>query len=127
MGLLDSALGTNEAILLTNFARLGSSEKPAGARMKKPRVGVIMGGSSGEREVSLRSGAAVAEALEARGHDVVRIALPDSFGPEIGQTLRRAGIDAAFLALHGRLGEDGCVQGLLEIARIPYTGSSVLA
>lgn len=91
------------------------------------RVGVIMGGSSGEREVSLRSGAAVAEALEARGHDVVRILLGDSFGAEVGMTLQNAGIDVAFLALHGRRGEDGCVQGLLELAQIPYTGSSVLA
>lgn len=91
------------------------------------RVGVIMGGSSGEREVSLRSGAAVAAALEARGHDVVRLALGESFGPEIGHTLTRARIDVAFLALHGRHGEDGCIQGLLELARIPYTGSSVLA
>lgn len=91
------------------------------------RVGVIMGGSSGEREVSLRSGGAVAAALEARGHEVVRIALGESFGPEIAQTLSRARVDVAFLALHGRLGEDGCVQGLLELARIPYTGSSVLA
>src|SRR4051794_40529913 len=90
------------------------------------RVGVIMGGSSGEREVSLRSGNAVASALEARGHEVVRIALGDGFGPELGQTLARARIDAAFLALHGRLGEDGCIQGLLELSRIPYTGSNVL-
>ncbi len=93
----------------------------------KKRVGVIMGGSSGEREVSLRSGAAVAAALDARGYDVVRITLGESFGPEIAHTLQRSQIDAAFLALHGRLGEDGCVQGLLELARIPYTGSSVLA
>src|SRR5262245_1249156 len=91
------------------------------------RVGVIMGGSSGEREVSLRSGAAVAAALEARGHDVVRLALGESFGPEIGHTLTRSRIEVAFLALHGRHGEDGCIQGLLELARIPYTGSSVLA
>src|SRR6185503_19456304 len=91
------------------------------------RVGVIMGGSSSEREVSLRSGAAVALALESRGHDVVRIALGEAFGPEIGHTLQRSRIDVAFLALHGRLGEDGCVQGMLELARIPYTGSSVLA
>src|ERR1700677_3644679 len=91
------------------------------------RVGVIMGGSSGEREVSLRSGAAVAAALEARGHDVVRVALGEAFGPEIGHTLTRARLDVAFLALDGRGGEDGCVQGLLELARIPYTGSSVLA
>ena len=91
------------------------------------RVGVIMGGSSAEREVSLRSGAAVAAALEARGHDVVRISLGESFGPEIGHTLTRSCIDVAFLALHGRHGEDGCIQGVLELARIPYTGSSVLA
>jgi D-alanine-D-alanine ligase len=91
------------------------------------RVGVIMGGSSGERDVSLRSGAAVAAALEARGHDVVRFTLDESFGPELGVTLQRARIDAAFLAVHGRLGEDGCLQGLLELAKIPYTGSSVLA
>jgi D-alanine-D-alanine ligase len=91
------------------------------------RVGVIMGGSSGERDVSLRSGAAVASALDARGHDVVRIALGESFGPEIAHTLTRSRLDVAFLALHGRHGEDGCIQGLLELARIPYTGSSVLA
>jgi D-alanine-D-alanine ligase len=91
------------------------------------RVGVIMGGSSGEREVSLRSGAAVAAALEARGHDVVRLSLGESFGPEIGHTLTKARVDVAFIALHGRHGEDGCIQGLLELARIPYTGSSVLA
>ncbi len=91
------------------------------------RVGVIMGGSSGEREVSLRSGAAVAAALEGRGHDVVRITLGESFGPEIAAQLQRAKIDAAFLALHGRHGEDGCIQGLLELARIPYTGSNVLS
>jgi D-alanine-D-alanine ligase len=91
------------------------------------RVGVIMGGSSSERDISLRSGAAVAQALEAHGHDVVRIALGETFGPELAQTLKRARIDVAFLALHGRRGEDGCVQGLLELAQIPYTGSSVLA
>ncbi len=96
-------------------------------RQGRKRVAVIMGGSSGEREVSLRSGAAVATALEGRGHDVVRMTLGDSFGPEVAHTLQRARVDAAFLALHGRFGEDGCVQGLLEIAQIPYTGSSVLA
>src|SRR6202042_603237 len=85
------------------------------------RVGVIMGGSSGEREVSLRSGVAVAAALEARGHDVVRLALGESFGPEIGHTLTRSHLEVAFLALHGRHGGDGCIQGLLELARIPYT------
>lgn len=96
-------------------------------RQVRRRVGVMMGGSSGEREVSLRSGAAVAEALEARGYDVVRITLGDRFGAELCATLQRAQLDAAFLALHGRHGEDGCVQGVLELAQIPYTGSSVLA
>jgi D-alanine-D-alanine ligase len=84
-----------------------------------------MGGTSGERDVSLRSGAAVATALAARGHDVVRIVLSDGGDP--GLAIRRSGIDVAFLALHGRLGEDGCVQGLCEVYGIPYTGSSVLA
>jgi D-alanine-D-alanine ligase len=104
--------------------RLDSSEKEESV-MSKPRVGVIMGGASGEREVSLRSGAAVAKALLARGHDVVRIVL--SAGGDPGLAIRRSGIDVAFLALHGRLGEDGCVQGLCELYSIPYTGSGVLA
>jgi D-alanine-D-alanine ligase len=99
--------------------------------MKQPqvgrRVGVIMGASSGEREVSLRSGSAMAEALESRGHDVVRMALGQDFGADLASLLVRSRIDVAVLALHGRLGEDGCVQGLLELAGIPYTGSSVLA
>lgn len=93
---------------------------------ERMRIGVIMGGSSSERDVSLRSGAAVADALTARGHEVVRFMLGETFGPEILTSLQRARLDVAFLALHGRLGEDGCIQGLLEIAQIPYTGSSVL-
>ncbi len=94
--------------------------------MSKKRIGVLMGGLSAEREVSLRTGAGVAEALEERGHDVVRIV----FGPEtrgVDELVREAAIDVAFLALHGRGGEDGCIQGLLELLGIPYTGSSVLA
>jgi D-alanine-D-alanine ligase len=92
--------------------------------MKKRRVGVLMGGTSGEREISLRTGDGVARALEERGHDVVRVVL----GTEpVDRALRDAAIDVAFLALHGRLGEDGCIQGLLELCGIPYTGSSVLA
>src|SRR5882724_3831324 len=114
-----------DAALLTNFEPLGSSEAGEGARMKKPRVGVVMGGTSGERDVSLRSGAAIANALLTHGHDVVRIVLSD--GGDLGLALRRSGLDVAFLALHGRLGEDGCVQGLCELYGIPYTGSSVLS
>lgn len=90
------------------------------------RVGVIMGGSSGEREVSLRSGEAVARALESRGYRVIRIVLGDS--PEVAsRAIEEARIDVAFIALHGRFGEDGCIQGALELMGIPYTGSGVLA
>lgn len=95
-------------------------------RQVRRRVGVLMGGASGEREVSLRSGSAVADALESRGHEVVRIVLGENFGADLVRTLESARVDVAFLALHGRLGEDGCVQGLLELARVPYTGESVL-
>jgi D-alanine-D-alanine ligase len=95
-------------------------------RIQGQRVGVVMGGSSGEREVSLRSGEAVARALASRGHDVSRIILGSR--PEAAlEAIQSAGIDVAFLALHGRHGEDGCLQGMLELAGIPYTGSSVLA
>jgi D-alanine-D-alanine ligase len=81
---------------------------------------------SAEREVSLRTGEGVADALEGKGHDVARLAFgPGSRG--IDELLREAEVDVAFLALHGRGGEDGCVQGLLELMQIPYTGSSVLA
>jgi D-alanine-D-alanine ligase len=92
--------------------------------MNKRRVGVLMGGSSGEREISLKTGEGVARALEARGHEVARVV----FGSDpIDITLRAAKIDVAFLALHGRGGEDGCLQGMLELMGIEYTGSSVLA
>jgi len=93
--------------------------------MRAKRIGVLMGGSSAEREVSLRSGEAVALALESRGHDVARLQLGS--GVDTYSMLSNARIDVAFLALHGRLGEDGCIQGLLELMGIPYTGSDVLA
>ena len=92
--------------------------------MKKRRVGVLMGGTSAERDVSLRTGEGVARALEARGHEVARVV----FGTDaVDRAVRDAEIDVAFLALHGRGGEDGCIQGMLELMGIPYTGSSVLA
>ncbi len=81
-----------------------------------------MGGQSAEREVSLKTGTAVLGALQAEGYSVVGID-PDQDLPE---KLRAAGIMQAFIALHGRYGEDGKVQGLLEMMRIPYTGSGVL-
>ena len=88
-----------------------------------PIIGVLKGGMSSERKVSLKSGAAVAEALRKRGHTVVEI----DVGPDLPERLRAERIDVAWIALHGAFGEDGCVQGLLEIMRIPYTGSSVAA
>jgi D-alanine-D-alanine ligase len=83
-----------------------------------------MGGTSAERDVSLRTGERVADALATRGHDVVRVVLGEA---PFDVTVREANIDVAFLALHGRGGEDGCIQGMLELMGIPYTGSSVLA
>jgi len=87
------------------------------------RVAVLKGGTSLERQVSLRSGARVEDALERLGHDVVSI----DVGGDLIERLRAASPDAAFVALHGRDGEDGTVQELLEILGIPYTGSGVLA
>jgi D-alanine-D-alanine ligase len=75
--------------------------------------------------VSLASGQAVARALAAAGHDVVPVVLGS--GADALEALSHARIDVAFLALHGRFGEDGCIQGVLEWLRIPYTGSSVAA
>jgi len=87
------------------------------------RVGVLMGGMSSERDVSLKTGEAVAESLQRLGHDVVRIFVDG----DVDRVLRQSRIDVAFVALHGKFGEDGCIQGLLEILGIPYTGSGVLA
>ncbi|MCS6798776.1 MAG: D-alanine--D-alanine ligase [Myxococcota bacterium] len=91
--------------------------------MKDRHVGVLMGGNSPERDVSLRSGEAVAAALERRGWYVTRVYVDG----DVDRVLREAEIDVAFLALHGTMGEDGCIQGLLEVLGIPYTGSGVLA
>ncbi len=93
--------------------------------MTGQRIGVVMGGTSAERDVSLATGRAVADALAAAGHDVLRLDLGS--GGDALQALAAARMDVAFLALHGRLGEDGCVQGVLEVLGIPYTGSDVLA
>ncbi len=93
--------------------------------MHSARVGVVMGGSSGERDVSLRSGGAVLKALRDRGVDAQPIVIDDVASAQ--GRVERARVDVAFLALHGRFGEDGCIQGALELAGVPYTGSSVLA
>jgi D-alanine-D-alanine ligase len=95
----------------------------ASGSMKTRRVGVLLGGLSVEREVSLRTGAAVVKALRGMGYEVVEIDVQKDLPARLTQ--ERIGV--AFIALHGRYGEDGCVQGLLESMFIPYTGSGVLA
>jgi D-alanine-D-alanine ligase len=91
--------------------------------MQSLKIGVLLGGLSSERDVSLRSGEAVLAALRERGHDAV----PIYVDRDVDVALRQEAIDVAFLALHGRWGEDGCIQGLLEMLGIPYTGSDVMA
>ncbi|HWB45528.1 MAG TPA: D-alanine--D-alanine ligase [Hyphomicrobiaceae bacterium] len=86
-------------------------------------VAVLMGGLSAEREVSLNSGRACADALEQAGYRVTRL----DAGRDVAQRLAEIAPDAVFNALHGRWGEDGCVQGLLELLAIPYTHSGVLS
>jgi D-alanine-D-alanine ligase len=87
------------------------------------KVAVLLGGRSAEREVSLVSGRACAKALRDEGFNTVEIDAPD----DLPARLEAEKPDAVFNALHGRWGEDGCVQGLLELMRIPYTHSGVLA
>jgi D-alanine-D-alanine ligase len=91
--------------------------------MKNRKIGVLLGGLSAERDISLRSGEAILGALQERGYD----ACPIFVDRDVDLLLRQSRIDVAFLALHGRYGEDGCIQGLLELMGIPYTGSGVLA
>ena len=86
-------------------------------------VAVLMGGWSSERQVSLWSGAACADALESEGFRVTRVEV----GRDLAEVLARTKPDVCFNALHGRFGEDGTVQGLLEVMGIPYTHSGVLA
>ena len=88
------------------------------------RVAVLMGGRSAEREVSLNTGQQVFEALSSLGVDALAIDAGDS---DFIHQLEDAGADACFIALHGRYGEDGTIQGLLELLDMPYVGSGVLA
>ncbi len=88
-----------------------------------PKVAVLMGGPSAEREVSLVSGRECAKALREEGYDVTEL----DAGQDIAERLRALAPDVVFNALHGRWGEDGCVQGILEWLHIPYTHSGILA
>jgi D-alanine-D-alanine ligase len=91
--------------------------------LKNSKIAVLCGGRSGEREVSLRSGKRVFDSLKKQKYDAVMVDLSD----DLVTQLKKKKIDVVYIALHGRWGEDGCVQGMLEIANIPYTGSKVLA
>jgi len=90
---------------------------------KEKKIGVLMGGLSKEREISLRTGKAITKALSGKGYHV----LPIDAGRDIASALTKEKIECAFIALHGRFGEDGTIQGMLELMGIPYTGSGVLA
>lgn len=85
------------------------------------KVAVLLGGKSGEREVSLKSGAAVLKALQAQGIDA------HGFDPRDKPVHDLEAFDRVFINLHGRFGEDGCMQGALEMLHLPYTGSGVMA
>lgn len=91
--------------------------------MSKPHVAVLYGGWSAEREVSLRSGAACADAIESRGYRVTRV----DVGRDIAARLAELKPDVALNVTHGRPGEDGTLAGILEVMRIPYTHSGVMA
>jgi len=91
--------------------------------MAAKHVAVLIGGWSAEREVSLRSGKACGDALEAQGYRVTRVDVERN----VAEVLARLAPDVAFNVLHGRPGEDGTIQGILEILQIPYTHSGVLA
>ncbi len=87
------------------------------------KIAVLYGGTSGEREVSLSSGKGIIDALKANGHDVIGI----DFNPSEINKIINLDVDLVFIGLHGKFGEDGRIQGLLDMLGIPYVGSDVLA
>jgi D-alanine-D-alanine ligase len=91
--------------------------------LKTKKIGVLLGGNSSEREVSLKSGMAVYNALRAKKYNAVAI----DAARDLCRLIKKEAIDIAFIVLHGGHGENGAVQGLLEVMNIPYTGSGVLA
>jgi D-alanine-D-alanine ligase len=90
--------------------------------LKTKKIGVLLGGKSSERDISLKSGNAVLQGLKRSGYKAIAI----DASKNLIDTLKKEKIQVAFIALHGRWGEDGTVQGLLEMMGIPYTGSGVL-
>jgi D-alanine-D-alanine ligase len=93
------------------------------AQLKGKKIGVLMGGMSNEREVSLKTGAAILASLERLGMNAVGI----DAGRDVCAQLVKKKVEIAFIALHGKYGEDGCVQGALTMMGIPYTGAGVAA
>jgi D-alanine-D-alanine ligase len=91
-------------------------------KLRDKKIGVLMGGMSPEREISLKTGTAIYNTLRDNRYNVVSI----DVGRDIAKRLEKEKIDIAFIALHGKYGEDGTIQGLLEFMGIPYTGSGVL-
>ncbi len=91
------------------------------------RIGVLMGGYSSEREISLKSGTAIVDALKSEGCDVIPVDITEKDEKMIASRITDSGMDMAFIALHGRLGEDGTIQAILENLNIPYPGSGVEA
>ncbi|MBF0384600.1 MAG: D-alanine--D-alanine ligase [Candidatus Omnitrophica bacterium] len=90
-------------------------------------IGVLMGGYSSERDISLKSGTAVYNSLKIQGFNVVAVDITSSNSEEIRKQLIESGIDLGFIALHGTLGEDGKIQSILEEIGLPYTGSGIEA
>ena len=91
------------------------------------RVGVLMGGPSSEREISLKSGKAVFSALKQSGLEVVAIDITTDDPLDNTNLLKKYNLDCAFIALHGRFGEDGTIQDILEGVQLPFTASGVKA
>jgi D-alanine-D-alanine ligase len=91
--------------------------------MTTRRIGVLMGGESSERDISIRTGLAIYQSLQELGYNAV----PIDISKDIVNTLKKEKIKFAYLALHGGIGENGAIQGMLEVLGIPYTGSGVLA
>jgi len=89
----------------------------------KKRIGILMGGLSAERDISIRSGLAVYQGLQELGYNVVLV----DVGRDIVDVIKKEKVKIAFLALHGGTGENGAIQGLLDVIGVPYTGSGVLA
>lgn len=89
--------------------------------LKSKKIGVLMGGRSSEREISLKSGEAILRSLKRMGYNAIGI----DVSLTLIEDLKREKVEVAFIALHGRWGEDGTIQGLLEIMGIPYTGTGV--